>query len=687
MLANRETSVSIEPVSAESSAPVRPVSTVRVRERFPVDSVPQLTVLVRGFMLLIGEGASIGLAVALLFMPASFFDYVTRNALKPKMRLLLLNEAAGIAACLVAVTALTVVIRKPPRAIPRTLLYLGRRFSPFGIASFLPLLFRWTLWENRDLQFLALSGIAALIFGLAVKASYDAGPSDWERRLLAFAWRVFDRVRERLPRLAASVPLLTVCAASAAYTAYFSYLTLAWHWGVHSGHDLALENNLMWNLVHGGPFFKSSPAMGPKGTYFGHDTTFFRFALAPIYAIAPRAETLLVVQATFIGFAAIPLFLFARRHVRPGFACVVSLAYLLYPPVHGANLYEFHYLPLSTFFLWLSLYALEARHDKLAALAVLLTLSMREDVALTLGIWGAYLLVTGLRPRVGLGILLASIAYFLIMKVGVVPRVTVDKADSLAFMYPKLIPPGEAGFLAAMETALGNPAYMVDSVLEEGKLVYLLQIFVPLGFVPMRRPMTLLLAVPGILFTLLTTAHPPTISIHYQYSAHWTTFMFVAVVLTLASLERSSRAGAAAALLFGLSATTYQFGSVLQTNTSWGGPIRYKVGVNLEDRRRHEALDDVLKQLPKNAKVSCSGFVTPQVSSRANAYSLTLGVYDAEYILFPSEHKDFIVDERATVVRLLESNEFGVVVVRPPFALARRGYVWVDNAELLSRIR
>jgi hypothetical protein len=45
----------------------------------------------------------------------------------------------------------------------------------------------------------------------------------------------------------------------------------------------------------------------------------------------------------------------------------VAVCYLLYPPLHGANLYDFHYLTFAPFFLWLTLWALDARRDRLAA--------------------------------------------------------------------------------------------------------------------------------------------------------------------------------------------------------------------------------------------------------------------------------------------------------------------------------
>ena len=64
-----------------------------------------------------------------------------------------------------------------------------------------------------------------------------------------------------------------------------------------------------------GELLKSSPIFGPEGTHLGHYATFFAYVLVPIYAIAPRAETLLIIQATLIGAAVIPLFLFARNRL------------------------------------------------------------------------------------------------------------------------------------------------------------------------------------------------------------------------------------------------------------------------------------------------------------------------------------------------------------------------------------
>ena len=66
---------------------------------------------------------------------------------------------------------------------------------------------------------------------------------------------------------------------------------------------------------------------------------------------------------------------------------------------------------------------------------------------------------------------------------------------------------------------------------------------------------------------------------------------------------------------------------------------------------------------------------------------MTLGLYDAEYILFPSVRADFIGNEYETVAGLLQSKAFGVVAIDRPFALARRGQDPSRNAELLAMVK
>jgi uncharacterized membrane protein len=640
----------------------------------------------RAALLLGGTGLSVGFGLAFVLLKGDLTAYLTANVLSPRARAFLLGFGAAVSLVAVAGGGLYLWLKRREPTAATSLLHVARRLSPLCVVGFLPLLFRWQIWQSRELTFLSLVAIATLTFEVALRTCLAAGPLPVER---AFCQRLLSVVpagfRDRLPR-AQSWPLWIVVACAAGYVAYFAYYTLAFHWGVHSSFDLALEDNLLWNVSHfAHEFFRSTPIFGPHGSHFSHHATFFAYVIAPFYAIHPGAGTLLFIQALLMGAAAVPLFLFVRLHLPAAAACLIAVCYLMYPPLHGANLYEFHYLPLGTFFLLTALYALESKRDRLAIVAVILTLSVREDVAAGLSIWGLYLVLTGRRPRAGLSLAILGLGYFVLMKMVLMPLY--GHGESFTDMFKGLIPQGENSFGGVLKTVVGNPAYTLATLLDQGKLIYLLLLLVPLAFLPVRSPLALLFVLPGFLFTLLSTGYGPLINIHFQYTANWTVYLFVSMALALRKYDSYKLTAALGALTVAILATSYQYGAILQHNTSYGGGIPYHFGVNDVDRQRRQSMDAILKVLPPRAKVVGSGFVIPQVSSRPDAYTMTIGVFDGDYLVFPTEPQDFIVNERQTVTSLLSNNTFGVVLVQPPFALARRGYSTDQNQSLLSRWR
>lgn len=649
------------------------------------DNLPTLTLVTRALMLLSAEGASLGLAIGVGRLKEDSLQYLVSNAISRESRHGVLGAMLATAAAMAFVGLVYSYVRHSDGALPNVLLHFARRGAPISVVGFLPFLYRWQFWTSRELAFLLLTGIALICLGAALRTSLSSGLFPWEKAAFNELGMVANTIRLNWPLTARRLPLGIVCCAALGYTAYFSYYTIAWHRGVHSGYDLAIENNIMWNVLHGNDFFKSTIIFGPVGSHFGYHATLFAYAMLPIYALAPRAETLLFIQSMLLGFAAVPLFLFARRHISSALACVLAVLYLLYPPVHGANLYEFHYPPLGTFFLWLLLYALDSRRNWLAAVSLVLTLSIREDVSVGPIIWGTYYLMSGKRPKAGAIVAAISGCYFLLIKLAIMPHFAGH--ETFAFIYKDLQPPGESGFLSILKTVFSNPAFSILKTAEANKLLFLLQVFVPLACLPLRSKFIALFLVPGILFSILSTDYSPVVSIHYQYTAHWTTFLFAAMVLALAEFRRTQRWSSMGTVAFGMVACSYQYGAVLQRNNSWGGPIPYKFGMSAEDHKRRASMDDILSKIPQEAKVSASVFTTPQISSREYAYQLTVGIFDADYLVFPSERNELFPGEQPLLSGLFSSGKYGVVAIRPPFALAQHGHALDRNSEILSRWR
>jgi uncharacterized membrane protein len=645
---------------------------------------PPLTIACRALLLLFGIGLSVGFAVGFLLLKDPLVAYLTNNDMRPAIRRFVLGMGFGTAALLDLGVFVAAFSSRRAAPMAGTLHRVSHRLAPLGVTGFLPFLFQWKAWGGRDVEFLTLVVLASLVLEVGVRSRRATEPTRAEKYVHAAIRRRWSDLAARFPRALHRAPLLVTCAAALAYAAYFSYVTIAWHYSVRSGSEVALENNLLWNLVHGGQVFKASSQLGPAGSRLGSETSFLALAVAPVYALHQRPETLYVLQAVLLGAAALPLFVYARRYLGGAAACLLALLYLLSPGVHGANLFEFHYLPLSIGLVWLALYALETRRNVLAAVAIALSLAASQSVALELIAFGIYLLVTGKRPHAGLVVASVAVAYFVVLQVFVVRPA--HGAESVGALYQRLLPAGEGGLGSVMGTVVANPSYTLGTLLDTDKLVYAMQMLVPLALVPWRRPLGVLLAAPAVALTTLSSL-PTTWSIHNQHNAYWVTSAFVAAVLVLSSRGEVLRRAALWAMTLATLATSYQYGAVMQHHTSACGPIPFKFGVDHEGRIRHAALVDITKGLLPRAKVAASAFTTSQVSSRPVAYSLAAGVLDAEYVLFPSSRADFVGNEYDTVTTLLHNGSFGVVSIAPPFALARRGENPSRNDEVLGLLR
>ena len=549
------------------------------------------------------------------------------------------------------------------------------RLTPLLPVALLPSLLHWPSWVSRPLEFLLLAlGVGTLAFWSARAALSD----DRVAELVA-------RTERRLSSLAGGtrglgrVALAGVLLGSVLYAVYFSLLTLQAHENGHTrSYDLGIFANLMWNLAQGDLTLFSSPAMGPTGSHFGRHATLLAYPLAPVYALYPRPETLLVLQAVLLGAAALPLYLFARRGLGPGAALFVAIAYLAYPPLHGANLYDFHFLTLAPLFVFLVAHALASDRPRLLGVAVVLCLALREEMGLVLAALGLWQLATPGRERRGAVLVGVGLGAFVALKLVAMPLA--GEGTSFAFLYGSLMPPGEGGLQGVVRTLLSNPFFVLPTLLTGEKLLYAMLLFTPLVFLPFRRPVGLCFALPGFLFTLLVPGYPPVVSIAFQYTAFWTPLLLVAAALQLQDTAWPDLPGPEAARrrrswIFGIALSgllcSYQFGAILQRNTAGGGfHDPYPFETTARDLARREAREELLALLPEEVPVAASEGLVPHLTDRRYVYTLRYGVHDARYVAIALESQ--APADETMLQRLNDSGEFAVAARNEHFALLRR---------------
>ena len=559
---------------------------------------------------------------------------------------------------------------------------------PLGL---LPVLLVTEFWFRHQLEYLIILALAGLVCEASLRTSF-------KRVGLLFRGR---RLPGWIQSLNASKrwPLAVVCAASAGYVVLTSYLTILDHYRFGTGaYDLGIFDNMMWNAMHGEPFRSSVMyGDGPGNSLAGH-AEFAMLLFVPLYAIHPGAEAMLCIQAAALGGAAIPLYLFASTRLSRWGAVLIACAYLLYAPLHGAQYYDFHWLPISVPFLFILFYGLAVEKKRVVIPATLVLFMVREDLPMGLAVLGVFLVLTGARPKWGAVLAVTSASWFAIVKFVVMPHFgTWFFAD----LYSALMIPGEKGYGSVVKTLLSNPVFVFRQMLTEPKLVYMLHILVPLSLLPMRRPALLALAIPGAFFTIVTN-WPATYSLKYHYSCHFTPYMFAAVVIVLQYLRSSvpmteqavtpasggaqwRYRAALGAFLFTLLCHSAVFGLILVPSSFIGGIQAVSYSLSDEEAKRLGELESLIAMIPPDASVTATDFDVPHMSNRSKIYAIGQTRAAGEYLLVGPTTLNH-PPTRKNIRFIMDAHPYGLLARAGPRTLWKQGYVSKETAREKARL-
>lgn len=578
--------------------------------------------------------------------------------------------------------------------VERTLSW-ARRATPLIPLGLLPFALQSAFWFRHPLEFLILLGLLGFTCEACLRVFFEeCGPG--LRGLV---------LPRRLQALKDSkrAPFIVVCLAALAYTITSAYLTILDHYRFGTGaYDLGICDNLMFNALKG-RFFHSSVMYGdgPGNSLAGH-AEFGMLLFAPIYALWPGAEMMLCFQASALGGAAVFLYLFASTQVTRWSSTLIACAYLLYAPMHGAQFYDFHWLPILIPFVFLLFYGLALEKKRIVIPTTIVLFSIREDVAPGICALGLVLLLTGARPKFGALLAICSAAWFATVKFIIMPHFgTWFFAD----LYTDLMIPGEHSYGSAIKTMLSNPVFLARKVFTETKLIYVLHILVPLIFLPLRRPALALLLLPGSLFTIVTN-WPAAFSISYHYSSHWTPYMFGALVVVLSLMPRLNSATKPSkatspevedltppsprslaqypAALFAFTVTllchSTVFGLILEPSSFVGGiqPVTYSL--TEKEELRLADLRSLISKIPADASVTATDFEAPHLSNRKDLFAVGQSLAAGEYLLL-SPASFPLARTKQNIAAIMDRFPYGFVAKAGGMTLWKRHHQSPETAE------
>jgi uncharacterized membrane protein len=307
--------------------------------------------------------------------------------------------------------------------------------------------------------------------------------------------------------------------------AYLNYVT----WTQYASHrfylaDIGLLDVTIANTIRGA--FMKAPTLG--WNYLGVHFRPVLLGFVPLYLVYDHIMTLATMQNVFLVFALIPLYFFAcsKTHIRWLSLCF-AFAYVFNHFTLSLHL-AIHIENIAIFGFFLMFLTAQRRMTWLYIPALILTLSVREEMGLFTALYGVYIAFAARDKRKKIGILtiVISIVWVIaafsmmawIRPAGGVWKGGVSSLDRYASM-------GDS-WSSILVYTLTHPWMIVYRIFSR-PVFYLL--FASVGFLPLLHPRSLWLLIPGALI-MLTADFDPMNKLHYYYSYPFLPFLFLSAI-------------------------------------------------------------------------------------------------------------------------------------------------------------
>ncbi len=269
------------------------------------------------------------------------------------------------------------------------------------------------------------------------------------------------------------------------------------------------------------------------------------YPLALLYKIYPDVHWLLLVQAVALSLGALPSWSLARfAGLNQAQSRAIAFIYLLYPVVFNINLFDFHPEVIALPALLAAILA--ARLNKLVwfCTAILLVLSCKAVLSITVSAIGFWLFFCEKKQRFGAIALLLGVAWFLIASQKIIPYFSGSEVAGVG-RYSYL---GKS-VLEIIINLILKPQLVLGKILSFDTFKYLFILTLPVIWLllPFSRKINLkyltalIPAIPTLIINILSDL-PFQRSLAYQYSVPIVPFLILAIIAKAAAIKNAGQA-------------------------------------------------------------------------------------------------------------------------------------------------
>jgi len=459
-------------------------------------------------------------------------------------------------------------------------------------------------------------------------------------------------------------------------------------------YDYANYNFAFWDYSH----FRISPLTTFRGNFLQDHFSFTLMYFIPVYWLLnwlTGSYTLIIIQNVLVLIAAWYSYKVVKLKTdNVWLTSGVLLYFFLLFGRYSAFGTDVNLAIMSASFVPVFIYYFEVRKYLLASVLLILSLLSRENMPLWFVFIFLVLIISHWKDKKAVALsfagILVSIGYFVLLFKVFIPAIETPGVEYKLFNYSALgADPGEAlkfmlqhpfeSVKLFFVNHLENPEY--DRVKLEFYLVYL----VSGGFILLTRPKYLIWFIPIVAQKVLNDDFFRW-GLATYYSVEIVTLLPLSVFLALSSFkkERLQKILVGLTCIGSLGMTIHKMDSS-NHEVPW---TFYKNKIKFYDKGFYEApfevkkVNQLLKQIPKNAKVSASNVITPHIAQRQFIYFFPT-VNDAEYIVFSLFDNNYLLSAEENDKHrdnYLNSPEWEVIAREyPVFLLKKRSSPMIGN--------
>ena len=405
------------------------------------------------------------------------------------------------------------------------------------------------------------------------------------------------------------------------YVVYFLSLTLTSHAAFRtSALDLGIYDQVVWNTAHGRILeYSAEPKHG--SSFLSTHLQPILVLLAPLYWLWSDVRALIILQTLVIGVSALPVYILASWQLGSRWAALALVfAYLMFPALQAVNGFVFHPESFEPLLLLSAVVLFEvSRHrlkvprlsdrkaSALLVVVLVLALAVKEDVALILIAFGAYLFIFRKERRFGLALIAGSALWFAVGMFGVMPLFRAGKMSPFFSRYSHLgNTPLEIG-----QTLLTHPGLVANSLLTPANGTMLVSLLLPLAMLPLLDLGVLLVAAPVLVAYGLSNNPLMQRMEQFQYAAPIIPVVTTAAIYGLGSWRKHR--GLARLLPFAL-AVLLVCSLAYQTARGFT-PLSHLFDWPIVSEH-HRIGDSLMSQIPADASLVVQDSLYPHLSQR-----------------------------------------------------------------------